>query len=70
MRTANAEQSEVLQDGFACIKEAESYLSVGRSTIYQLMDSGKLPFAKIGKARRIPWQAIRQFGQDCLVNPR
>jgi excisionase family DNA binding protein len=70
MRTANAEQAEVAREGFASIKDVESYLSVSRSTIYQLMDSGKLPFAKIGKARRIPWQAIRQFGQDCLVNPR
>lgn len=67
MRTENAKPAEMTQEGFATIREAESYLSVSRSTLYQLMDAGRLVYAKIGKSRRIPWQVLRQFGQECLV---
>jgi excisionase family DNA binding protein len=54
-------------DGLATIRQAEEFLAVSRSTLYVLMDKGELPYAKIGKSRRIPWKALREFAQRCLV---
>jgi excisionase family DNA binding protein len=40
------------------VPEACRYLSLSRSKIYELMDSGVLEYVKIGRARRIPIAAI------------
>lgn len=40
------------------IEEASAFLSVGRSTVYELMDKGLLPYAKIGRSRRVPKRAL------------
>jgi len=37
-------------------------LAMSRSAIYQLMDSGRLAYVKIGRSRRIPVEAV-----DALV---
>jgi excisionase family DNA binding protein len=60
-------EKTMFADGFASIREAEDFLSVSRSTIYKLMDSRELPFAKVGKCRRIPWRSLREYAQKCLV---
>ena len=57
---------ELTTDGLATVKQASIFLSVGRSTIYQLMDSGELPYCKIGRARRVPWLAIHKLVADSL----
>ena len=67
MASVTAERNPVTAEGFASIREAEDILSVGRSTIYKLMDGGELPFAKVGKCRRIPWRSLREFAQRALV---
>jgi excisionase family DNA binding protein len=67
MSAAAVEQVPVTADGLASIREAEEFLSVGRSTLYKLMDSGELRFAKVGKCRRIPWRALREYAERCLV---
>ena len=41
--------------------EAADSLRLNRSTIYELMGQGRLPSIRIGRARRIPVQAIRDF---------
>ena len=50
--------TELVADGLLSIDEACEFLSVGRSTLYELMDAGKLPFTKIGRSRRIPRRAL------------
>ena len=40
------------------VRDVAAHLSISRSTCYQLMTSGRLGFVKIGKARRIPIEAI------------
>ncbi len=35
------------------VKAAAEYLSFGRSTVYELMASGDLPYVKVGRSRRI-----------------
>jgi excisionase family DNA binding protein len=38
--------------------EAATVLGLGRSTVYQLVRQGELPFVKVGRAIRIPAQAL------------
>jgi excisionase family DNA binding protein len=43
------------------IPEAAERLGVCRSSVYALMDSGELPYLKIGRCRRIQLQAVAQL---------
>jgi excisionase family DNA binding protein len=51
----------VPRPALATVKEAEDYLKLSRVTIYGLMQSGELQFVKIGKSRRIPWDALDEL---------
>jgi excisionase family DNA binding protein len=57
----------LIDDGFADVRTAAEYLGLGRSSVYKLMDSGELSYAKFGKSRRIPWRALREYARRCLV---
>ena len=48
-------------------EQAARYLSVGRTTIYALIRSGDLASVKIGRLRRIPRVAIKQWLADQLA---
>lgn len=41
--------------------EAAAALGVSRTTVYELMGSNSLAFIRIGKSRRIPVTALRDF---------
>lgn len=41
--------------------EAATYLSVGRTTVYALMDSGELPFITVGTRRRLIREDLDRF---------
>lgn len=43
------------------INDAAALASVGRSTIYELINAGELPTVRIGRAVRIPTRAIREW---------
>ena len=53
--------------GYARISQACEYLAICRASIYILMESGELPSAKFGGARRIPWAALHEYGKRCTV---
>ncbi len=42
-------------------EEAAKALGVGRSTVFELIRAGELRSVKIGKLRRIPSEAVRQY---------
>jgi excisionase family DNA binding protein len=67
MIAASARKLELTADGFADVWEAAEYLSMSRSSIYKLMESGELQYAKFGKARRIPWRALREYAERCMI---
>jgi excisionase family DNA binding protein len=58
----------LFSDGLMTVGEAADFLRVSRSSIYLLMDQGKLPFAKFGKSRRIPRRALMELVQRSLVS--
>jgi excisionase family DNA binding protein len=43
------------------IKEVERTLSLGRTQVYKLINSGELRSITIGRCRRIPRQAVAEF---------
>ena len=44
-------------------EEAAEALGVGRSTVYDLMRLQEIPSVKIGRSRRIPVSALRDFAE-------
>jgi excisionase family DNA binding protein len=61
------EDLDAVADGLAGTREACTFLSVSRSTLYALMESGQLRYAKVGKSRRLPWRELRAFAAKCLA---
>ena len=43
------------------------YLSLSRSKVYQLMESGHLPYVKIGKSRRLRWSDVYALVNESVV---
>jgi excisionase family DNA binding protein len=43
------------------VEEAARILSLSRSTIYEMLDSGELPSVRRGAARRIPISALHAW---------
>lgn len=43
------------------IDEAAQFLSLGRSTLYQLIASGQLPVVRIGRSVRLSREALRHW---------
>jgi excisionase family DNA binding protein len=64
---AESPNNLLVADGFAEIVEAQEYLKLSRATLYNMMESGELPYAKFGRRRRIPWRALWQYAAGNLV---
>lgn len=60
-------ESQLVADGFATVTQAMEYTQLSRASLYKAMDSRELPFAKMGRCRRIPWVGLREFAQKKLV---
>ena len=52
------------------VEEAARLLSLSRSMVYQLMDSGVLPSIRCGSARRIPTAALHAWIAQQLTPSR
>lgn len=48
------------------VPEAAELLSLSRTTIYELVANGAFPVIKIGRATRIPTEALRRWVRDQL----
>jgi excisionase family DNA binding protein len=54
---------DLLAEGLLSIKEAATFLRIGRTKVYDLMDAQDLPYIKIGKVRRVPKVALKLFAE-------
>ena len=54
----SATPEALVQDGLLTVPEAIAFLRLSRSTLYSLMELGELAYIQIGRARRIPKQAL------------
>jgi excisionase family DNA binding protein len=59
-----AEQSGTQPPVLLTVEDAARAMAVGRTTIYQLLAARSLRSVKIGSARRIPLDAIRDYVAD------
>lgn len=50
--------SDLVAEGLLSVGEAARFLSLSRTTLYELMESGRLVYVKLGRARRIPRRAV------------
>ena len=50
------------------VKQTATLLNVGRSTVYNLMDQGKLASVKVGGSRRVTRRAIIKYVEDLEVD--
>jgi excisionase family DNA binding protein len=65
--TAAENLAGLMADGLTSVSEAGRFLGLSRTTLYELMDAGELPYCKIGGARRIPRKALVALAKKCLV---
>ena len=60
------DRDELVEEGLATVPEAIEFLKVSRTTLYRLMDSGKLPYVSLGRCRRIPKRALTALAAGYL----
>jgi len=60
---------ELVDDGTMGVAEARKFSGLSRTYLYQLMESGKLKYAKVGKRRLIPRAELRRLLAECLMAP-
>jgi excisionase family DNA binding protein len=65
--SANTGDVNYMEKVLLSIPEVGAALSLGRSTVYELMARGELPVVHIGRRALIPAQAIRDYA-DRLVS--
>lgn len=62
-----SEREHLCADGLLTVAEATQFIGLGKSMLYQLMERGRLPYVRIGRARRIPKRALVQLAAGNLV---
>jgi excisionase family DNA binding protein len=51
----------------ARVTDVARFLSISRSKVYAMMDSGQLPYVKLGKSRRVRWPDVLKLVTENLV---
>jgi excisionase family DNA binding protein len=51
----------------ARVAEVAAFLKLSRSKLYQMMDSGELPYVKLGKSRRLRWSDVSALVEENTV---
>jgi excisionase family DNA binding protein len=62
-----ARLEELLADGADTPKSAAAFLKVSVAQVYKWMGDGTLPFAKLGRSRRIPRRALLELMAKNLI---
>lgn len=58
---------ELVADGLQRISETARFLSLSRSLVYRLINTGVLPTVRIGRTRRIPTKAVMELAASSVV---
>lgn len=65
-----SDAEDILADGLMTVREAAQFSGLGKTTLYGLMDSGRLAYVRVGRARRIPKRELLRFLAGQLVPRR
>ncbi|MFH1920113.1 MAG: helix-turn-helix domain-containing protein [Planctomycetota bacterium] len=68
MAIATKKRKAPSDGGLATIVTVAAYLDVSRAKVYQMMDRGELAYVKLGKSRRVPWEAVIGLVKSSTVN--
>jgi excisionase family DNA binding protein len=60
----------MVEEGAVDVAGACAFTGLGRTFLYGLMDSGRLPFVKLGKRRLIPRAELRRLLAESLTSSR
>ena len=60
--------ADLVADGLCTVAEAAAFLGVSRTFLYSEMDAGRLVFAKLGRARRLPRRALMNYAASRLTS--
>ena len=60
-------EASVDNGGLQPVPEVAKFLAISRSKVYQLMDSGELPYVKLGKSRRVRWPDVLRLIEESTV---
>jgi excisionase family DNA binding protein len=63
-----ADSLSIVADGLASVAEGMKFLSVSRSKLHELMNASEIQYAKVGRSRRIPWRALREYAARCMAS--
>ncbi len=55
---------------FLTAEETAEVLRVGRSRVYELLAAGEITSVKIGRLRRIPVDAVREYAERLVAEVR
>lgn len=64
---AEVKNRDMVAEGLTTVAGGARFLDISRSKMYTEMDAGRLPYVKIGKSRRIPKRALRDFAAENLI---
>jgi excisionase family DNA binding protein len=67
---AEAKSAQGERSGYGTVREVAAHLRVSIMTVYRLMASGKLAFAKFGRARRIAWADVDRYVSGSMFGER
>jgi excisionase family DNA binding protein len=56
-----------LSNPYVRVSEAAKFLGLSRASLYNIMDSGALKYAKFGASRRISIEALREYAERCTI---
>jgi excisionase family DNA binding protein len=59
--------AEVFEQGSVTVAGLKAEYGIGRSTAYELMGAGRLPYTQVGRRRLIPRRAVMQLLAAGLV---
>lgn len=60
---------DILSEGLMSVADACEFLAIGRSTLWRLMNAGKIAYTNIGHSRRLPRRAVMALAQGSLHIP-
>ena len=58
---------QAVRKALATVPEVADYLHVSRAKVYLIMESGDLPYVKIGKSRRVRWEDVDRLVATSLI---
>ena len=67
LATEAPKQSSVDAPGLKPVSAVAKFLAISRSKVYQLMESGQLPYVKLGKSRRVRWADVLKLVDDNTI---